>query len=554
MTIVRPISIPSKREIRPEYDPYQPDWVHPKVKYYQSEWMLLRDAIDGEREIKDQRERYLPCLDGMDPGEYDAYLDRATYYNFTGRTIGALEGALFKRPPRITGVADANKERLDRLTIKGDSLMWLMHLGAREYMSVFRMGMLVDLPAAATVNPEPYVVPYTAENILWWEWGVPDPTTGRKVLTRLVLREWQRKVAPKTAYFYEYDPIYRELSLEPDTTGRMVYGQRVFLPGESYVPGEALSPRVVPLRRGEPLTEIPFEFIGEVEPERPLMVDIARLNISHYRSYAHLEHGRFYTGVPIYWAEVSGSHDGGAEYYLGAAKVWELEKGCRAGLLEFNGAGLRFLEGALAAKEAQAASLGGRMIGVTAQSTAETDNQTKLKERNEQSLLMLTAAALDKSFTKVLRLWSWWSGFDEVPEVVFSKDFMYDTVGSREFRAVQSMYKDGILPIEVLYDYMRRADVIPAEMEIEEFTALLQNESSFPGQPDWKARQEGYPNAQARQTEALKLAELDLEEQALIEERRAAKAAEKAAANRPPPQPFGGAPAGPAGPTPKRVR
>ena len=49
-----------------------------------------RDACAGERAVKSKGTLYLPRLEGMsDPGEYASYLDRATFYPFTGKTSAA---------------------------------------------------------------------------------------------------------------------------------------------------------------------------------------------------------------------------------------------------------------------------------------------------------------------------------------------------------------------------------------------------------------------------------------------------------------------------------
>src|SRR5690606_29356820 len=67
----------------------------------------------------------------------------------------------------------------------------------------------------------------------------------------------------------------------------------------------------------------------------------------------------------------------------------------------------------------------------------------------------------------------------------------------REFRAIHAMYSDGILPIEVVHDYLRRAEVIPDWLSIEELKKLLTSTNSFPMQPDAEARKRGYPNRQS---------------------------------------------------------
>ena len=167
-----------------------------------------------------------------------------------------------------------------------------------------------------------------------------------------------------------------------------------------------------------------------------------------------------------------------------------------------NGQGLKFLADALDQKESQAASLGGRMIGIRTQAVAESDNSLKMTERNEQSVLLQVAMALDTQMTKVLQWWAFLSGIPlkEAEKIVleYNKDFLFDTPGAREFRAIHAMYSDGILPIDVLYSYFKKSSLIPDWMSLEEFKKQLDKVESFPNNPDIEAMQAGFPDAKTQ--------------------------------------------------------
>ncbi|MGZ9074144.1 MAG: DUF4055 domain-containing protein [Burkholderiaceae bacterium] len=552
----------SRTDINPERDRHIPEWTHPVVKYYFDEWRLIRDAVEGEREVKDQRTLYLPKLSGMETDEYDDYLDRATYYNFTGRTLSALVGTLFRRRFRIDNLPDALEDRLETISKYGESLHVFAENAAEEFLAVGRFGTLVDLPAVESPAPKPYFVPYVTENILDWDTEVIDTSSGVEILTRVVLREWVLGNDTSTGakkYYARYRVLALEGEFRADSTqapsGPVVYTQTVYeVPNADAALNGPWKERTVPRIRGQALTNIPFALLAS---PRPPLLDIARLNISHFRTYAHLEHGRYYTGLPVYVAETPTPDD--SDYYVGAATVWTMAPGSSAKILEFNGSGLTTLERALRDKEAQASSLGGRMVGVTPQSTAETDNQTALRDRNENALLHRTARQMDVFFTQLLR---WAANFANALDwedvtVLFNKSFMYDSIGSREFRAIQSMYKDGILPIEVVYEYMVKAGVIDEEVvDLEDLKTMLNRAESFPNNPDFQARKEGYPNAQTKVFDENADRKLDIEEKKVDgeledadddreSEEKKAETAAKAAAKAPPagqPQP-GGPPA-----------
>lgn len=479
-----------------------PSWTHPEVVYWYPEWKLVRDCVMGEKEVKAEAKLYLPMLEGMTRDEYEAYLERATFYNFTGRTSAALTGSIFRRKPVLSGIPDRIYRRLENASKDGlDFSTFAQHI-AGEIIDIGRVGVLLDLPRGDSTDPKPYFVSYIAENILDWETQEVD---GRIQPTMIVLREIHMGRDGTTGQ-RQYYARYRKLSLElmEDETGRQVwtYVQRVYAraSADAELKESDLTQTIIPTNRGKRLSSIPFRFFGSrtnrIDIEKPPMLDIAHLNISHYRSYAHLEHGRFFTGFPIYYVEQSAQGEGSGDYVIGASSVWETPPGSKPGLLEFNGHGLNSLEKALDQKEQQASSLGGRMIGIRTSAVSESNNALKLSERNEQSTLLNVANVLDFGFTELMRIWA---SFQDVPEsdlpditVKFNKDFLFDNVGAREFRAIQSMYKDGIIPIEVVYEYLRKSDVIPEWMEMDEFKELLEDLDSFPNQPNAEARAEGF--------------------------------------------------------------
>ena len=524
-TTSRYTSRPTRRDISPERDRTNiPTWAHPQYKYYFDEWKIIRDCCEGEKDIKDAKERYLPALEGMENGEYKVYLHQACFYNFTGRTSGALVGTLLKKKPIVSDLPAELVDKTRTITLQSESWDCFIERMTDEYVKLRRYGVLIDLPAVAQATPTPYLTEYTVEDILDWE-EYTDPVTGRKALSRVVLREWREERVLPTDPVIKFQQ-FRELVLEGG-----VYKQRVYATPKAHATLSQEPVTSTPQLRGAPLNYIPFCIVGGAAAKKSGVTDIARLNLSHYNSYALLEHARFYTGLPVYYAEVD--DEGETEYILAPNRVWQLKKGLKAGVIEFNGQGLKFLENALVQKEAQAASLGGRMIGVTAQSTAETDNQTAMKDRNEQAILLQNARALEEAATFVLRTWAHLSLATDAEvaaiEVEYPKDFLYSAIGSREFRAIQSMYQAGVLPIEVVYDYMKKAEVVSEEMTLDEFKTFLNSAGSFPNQPDFAARKAGYANAQSKTSAELKEGDQEIAQEEADTAAEAQKAAAKAA-------------------------
>lgn len=502
--------IPTKAEF--------PAWANPDNLYYESEWMILRDCMLGEKQVKSRTTAYVPHSKGFENDEYAAYIERASFYNMVARTVSGMLGTLFRRAPIHSGIP-ANVDT-NNVGFEKESLYSLMRNASQDIIHVGRVGALVDRSADTDDDGDPYIVLYPVESILRWTFGI---VKGRRVPVSITLRE--SKVYESETEANVVRTEYRKLILRGG-----IYSQELY---ESTIDKDAEITDnpiiVIPTRRGQTLDFIPFEFINstsnKADVERPQLVDVARLNISHFQSSAQLEHGRFYTGLPVYYCSADSNDK--TEFTLGPSTVWKLPQEGRAGIIEFNGSGLKSLETALEQKESQAASLGGRLIGVSTQSTAESDNMTAMKERNENALLLNIAFSLETAFTKLIKYVAWWqdntdSVVDEI-EIECSKDFMLKPVGAREFRAMHMMYTDGLIPVEAMYDYLRRAEVIPDWLDIDEFKRLLKSSASFPGQPDAAAREKGYPDARAMLADDLARDEIDSDESMQVKQLKADK-------------------------------
>lgn len=501
-------------------------WVHPEYQYWYHHWQKIRDCVWGETEIKRKGEQYLPKMEGMTPQEYEAYKHRAVYFNMTQRTITGMLGTLFRRTPRIQNLP----ENLNTANCT-KSLQTFNHFvkeTAREVLTMGRYGILLDMDENGAKPP--YFAGYIAENIV--DWTVQE-IDGRWTPTEIILRELRlsrpilnpisitpagRKL-PKlrqtqmdtfsvdsavTRAARRWIASYRVLRLEWDEeTGQRIYRQyyHTSAKGDASPEGTPYT-AFTPTIRGRPFNFIPFVFFGPYDNtpdiDKSPVIDIVSLNLSHYTSYAQLEHGRFYTALPIYYAPVSAGNETG-EYTIGPSVVWEVDQGSTPGVIEFHGSGLKFIQDACDKKEDQIAALGGRMVGVERVSAGESNNKIRIQEANESALLMNVSYAMDSGFTALLR---WWAMWQDVPEeranlIYFesNKDFLTSAVSAREFRAIQMMYEAGLIPIDVVYDYMRKAEVIPDWLSMEEFGSMLVSKEAFPNNPDVWAKQEGAPDA-----------------------------------------------------------
>jgi hypothetical protein len=475
-------------------------------------WQSIRHAMIGEVEIKKHGQMYLPKSEAMDDDQYAAYLDRAVFYNMVYRTVTGLTGSIFRRDPRLLKPGAKLKKLAKRISKDGLSLNVFSKVVAQEMLSVGRYGVLADKTNSESITAQPYLAGYTCENILDWTTTEID---GRDEYDYILLREFK---VDRRLFHFEGDEAkpnvnygqlftcYRILRLLwNDEDNRWEYTQEYYARDDEDANLTEDPDVFLPLVYGVPMKRIPFRFFNATtnlpDIEKPPVLDILTLNMSHYKTYAQLEHGRYYTANPVY--TVSGGQEDD-EYHIGPSVVWEIGSGEKAEILEFSGQGLKSLETALSTKEGQVASLGGRLLGDSS-SAGQSDNQIKLKDRNEQSLLLNVTTVLNENFTDLLRIIGEWmnEAVDETMEFRVNQDFLLDQAAAREFRAVAMMYKDGQLPIEVFYEYMLKADVIPEYVDIDTFKNMLNDSEQFPNNPDFDARRDGFPTAQQQRSDEL---------------------------------------------------
>lgn len=501
----------ANRRSRTDLTDQVPTFVNWDYRNWRDIWRSIRHAMIGEVEIKRWGKYYLPKPEGMDDGQYAAYLDRAVFFNMVYRTVTGLTGSIFRRDPRMLKAGPKLQKLANRISKDGLSLNIFSKVVTQELLSVGRYGILADKADSNDILAQPYLAGYTCENILDW---TTVEINGRDEFDFILLREFHidrrlvvisgAQTAPNPSYGQLFNS-YRILRLvyNPEFD-RYEYLQEYY--HQDNADATLTEDPIVtqPLVFGVPMKRIPFAFfnattnLGDIE--KPPILDILTLNLSHYKSYAQLEHGRFYTANPVYW--VSGSNEDD-EYHIGPSVVWEIGTNEKAGLIEFNGQGLKSLETALDTKETQAASLGGRLIGDSS-TAGQSDNQVKLKDRNEQSLLLNVTTVVNENFTFLLTIIAeWLNESTDGLEFRTNQDFLLDQAAAREFRAITMMYQAGLLPIEIIYEYFLKADVIPEYVTLEMFTNMLEDAKQFPNDPDYEARQQGFADAKSQRADEL---------------------------------------------------
>jgi hypothetical protein len=436
-------------------------------------WERARDAAAGQDAVHEKGVAYLPKLSGQTEDEYKAYKGRALYYGATGRTVDGMSGLIFRRAPTIEIPAAVSYLEED-VDTSGTPLVAFCEKVVEELLQAGRIGLLADFPPMEGVRTlaeereagaRPFVTTYSAESVLNWK---VERVGNRSTLTLVVLAEMAE--VPKDEYESEQVPRWRVLRLgvSADEAGkvRRVYTQELWektkdaAGKESFVMVEGY-PKT-PLMANRPMDFIPFLVCGpmgiDVCVAKPPILDLADVNLSHYRTTADYEHGLHFTGLPT--PIVTGhTFEDGEKFALGSSIVKAFENPqAKAFFLEFSGEGLSALSRRLEEKEAMMAALGARMLA-SEKKAAEAAETAAIHRAGENSVLGSLAIAASAAISKALTWCVKWSGGQGEAKVELNTDYLPAGMTPQELSELVKAWQSGAIDHETLFDNLQRGEI-----------------------------------------------------------------------------------------------
>ncbi|WP_299231701.1 DUF4055 domain-containing protein [uncultured Halomonas sp.] len=384
---------------------------HPAYIAHEKKAQRVRDAVAGTDAIKGARTAYLPHpVSGYErlAGElkqeaderYAAYLQRASWLGVTGRTHEGMLGGVFRKPPAADLPASIDY-MLEDADGSGMALEQFAKLCVSALEQSGRAGVLVDYPEAEdgltreqTRGMKATLRFYDSQSIINWR-------REGEALTLVVLQEAYEDEIDE--FERNWEKQYRVLRLEDG-----VYTQEVYR--DSKPAGDKVTPRDA---AGNAWREIPFQFLGAKNndeiPDKPLLLDIADLNIAHYRNSADLEEAAFLCGQPMLHVDI-GDMDSNQWQELNPNGV---QVGSRRGI-QTKGGSIAMVQAEernlplslMEQKERQMLAIGARLIEQRGQN--ETAEAVRARSGAENASLSSVATNVSNGLEKALR---WALGF-----------------------------------------------------------------------------------------------------------------------------------------------
>jgi hypothetical protein len=420
-------------------DMNSPDAMSPTVKAWQENLQLVRTIYGGWQELYTKRAWFLPQHPKEDPQDYLIRARRPTFYNAFARTVRALSGAPFSKPPETQGIpADVMKLYVDDIDNEGTSGDQFVRHAFQDGLVTGLVGIFVNMPALEVAEGQEVTrADELAAGIRpFWELVrmddivsfLPVVENGKVLLAQLVFKDRRQEQSGKFGVkVIERLRIYRRVpnpALDPLTIVAWEAWER-----------DQKSQKWVPVASGQlpTVTEIP---LAQIYTERtdfmdatPPLLDLANINLLHYQIWSDLAHAAHIANVPFLFG---GGFDS-QELQIGPNRAIIIAGAKRdeawLSWLETTGASLGSTRAILGDLEEQMATLGLGMLQRKSRA-AETAQKAALDRRDQESTLDAAVSDLENGLEQALYWTAQYLGHDQGGKLIFTRAFDMDPLSS----------------------------------------------------------------------------------------------------------------------------
>jgi len=379
------------------------------------DWQTIRDCIAGQRAVKDAGAKYLPVPNPDDTStdnqvRYAQYLKRAVFYNVTRRTHAGLTALAFVDDPTIVMPDILSKTMLADVDGGGISLLQQMQSTLGKVASLGRCGLLVDYPAVDTpisravlqagLGLRPIIRTYEPEDIINWR----VVRIGARSVPCLIVLAETYEVIGSDGFSQTTEKQWRMLQLLRGENQQLQYVATIYRDSDKgRVPVET---HIVRDASGAPMQQIPFVAVGSRNNDLAIddapMLDLADLNIAHYRNSADYEEASFMCGqpTPVITGMTKDWWEGILEkkVRLGSRSAVPLPANSELKLVQAAPNGMP--KEAMDAKERQMVALGARLI--QQHDVQRTATEARIETASEMSILSTCASNTAAGYVQAL--------------------------------------------------------------------------------------------------------------------------------------------------------
>jgi len=336
-----------------------------------------------------------------------------------------------------------------------------------------RVGLLVD----AVEKNTPYIAVYEPQHITNWRSRFID---GREQLTLLVLREVVNEIK-EDGFSIKPVETYRSFHLIDGVVEVHIW--RKDEKSDDWMVVESSFPKV----RGKALDRIEFTFIGaktnSSKVDKPPLLDLAHVNLNHWRLSVDYNHGLHFCALPTPWA-AGFRNDEGSSFGIGPVEVWMSEDPqASCGFLEFSGAGLASVSQAMKETKEEMAVLGARIIEQT-RSQIETAEAARIRQSGESGALAGLANNISAGLTESIHGIARWIGKPDTDAYVkLPTDFNDAKLSPQELTALLQTWQAGAISLDTFLWNLQTGELLSPGRKIEDEKLHIEAEGNKPFSP-----------------------------------------------------------------------
>lgn len=441
-------------------------------------WPMVRDLCAGSERVKAKREVYLPKPNAADKSKenkerYEAYVQRAVFFNATGGTKKGLTGTVFRVTPTLT-VPSLLQYVAKDIDGAGNSIYQQSQSVIGEVLMTGRAFLLADYPTVAGSTSRAdmasgrirsTLAAYDAKDVINWD---VQKVGAEYVLSLVVISEC---VKERDGFGYNEVKQFRVLEVKDG-----IYTQTIWRETSG---GWAASALITPKRaNGQTWDIIPGTFVGAENNDSTIdeapLYDLAELNLGHYHNSADYEDSTYLMGQPQVW--MSGLDEQWVEMlekkgiYFGSRAILPLPVNGSAGILQAEANTM--VKDAMDSKNIMMVALGARIIEKG--SAAKTATQETNENAAEHSVLSLVASNVSEAYTKVLGWMGEFVGTSESAEYKLNQDYVEATLDAQMLQALVAAWQAGALTQSSLFRLLRKFDLVDPEKSDDELRDELE--------------------------------------------------------------------------------
>jgi hypothetical protein len=457
--------------------------VHPEYSCNLPKWNKITKVINNEAS------EYIRTLEPQDQSREnllrnEIYKAEAVLVNFTSLTLEGLAGLIYRKKPQIRLPKQLEYVKED-CAEDGTSLIQFSRNMIVEMIKLGRVGALVDFPRSEgdldviDQNLQAKLALYESKDIINWNTA---RVNGKLQLTLVVLEE-KRQRLQDDGFSWRLETQYRVLRLVQTSPTSKKYIYKQFL----YTKDNEGNPEVVTPKdfNGQPWEEIPFIFAGSEKNgskvNKSPLLDIALLNIAHYKNSADLEESGHVVGQPTLIMKFDGDADEFAK-----ANPDGLKLGCRGAYNVGAEGDAKFLQvnpnqlisEMMKDKIAQAALIGARLIAPAG--GRETAEAARMRFGSSNSAL---AHLVDNADAAINQLLKWLCKFEDGNEkqVTFKLNhkFFDENIDPQVIMQAIMLVNEEIIPRSAVQDYVREVGFLDEDVTNEALDKEIEKTSKL---------------------------------------------------------------------------